>query len=82
MIRLKASRDIDGQLFWVTKTAPVSEASSKHFVIRGDGLFHELTVSLADHPRWHGLITGLRFDPGSFDGVNVTIESIRLKETQ
>ena len=81
VIRLKASRDIDGQLFWVTKTAPVSEASSKHFAVRSDGLFHEITVPLADNPRWHGLITGLRFDPGSLDGVNVAIESIRLKET-
>ena len=79
VIRLKASRDIDGQLFWVTKTAPVNEASSKHFAIRGDGLFHEITVQLADNPRWHGLVTGLRFDPGSLDGVNVAIESIRLK---
>ena len=82
VIRLKASRDIDGQLFWVTKTAPVNEAASKHFAIRGDGQFHDIIVRLADHPRWRGLITGLRFDPGSLDGVDVAIESIRLKGTQ
>ncbi len=82
VIRLKASRDIDGQLFWVTKTTPVSEAASKHFAIRGDGQFHDIIVRLADHPRWRGLITGLRFDPGSLDGVDVVIESIRLRGTQ
>ena len=82
VIRLKASRDIDGQLFWITKTAPVNEASSKHFAIRGDGQFHDIIVRLADNPRWRGLITGLRFDPGSLDGVDVAIESIRLKGTQ
>jgi len=77
-VRVKASRDIDGQLFWRTTNAKESEANSVHFPIRGDGQFHDVRVRLADNRRWRGVITGLRFDPGSVDGVEVAVESIRL----
>jgi hypothetical protein len=79
-LRVKASRDIDGQLFWRTASAKENEASSVHFPIRGDGQFHDVRVRLADNRRWRGIITGLRFDPGSEDGVAVVVESIRLAE--
>lgn len=78
--RIKASRDIHAQLFWRTSSTPESEANSVHFPIRGDNRFHDIRVRLADNRRWRGVITGLRFDPGSEDGVEVAIEFIRLAE--
>lgn len=77
-LRVNAARNLDGQLFWRTTSAKESEASSVRFPIRGDGQFHSIRIRLADHPRWRGIITGLRFDPGSVDGVEVAVESIRL----
>lgn len=79
-LRIKASRPINGQLFWATPTAPVSEANSVRFDIPGDGTFHDVKVRMADNPRWRGLITGLRFDPGWLDNVDCTIEWMRLEE--
>ncbi|MDQ3815417.1 MAG: glycoside hydrolase family 99-like domain-containing protein [Armatimonadota bacterium] len=79
-LRIKASRDIEGQMFWSTITAPVSESSSVRFPIKGNGAFHDIRLRLADNPRWRGIITSLRFDPGSADGVDVAVESIRLEE--
>jgi len=79
-LRIKASRDIAGQLFWRTANAKESDASSVHFPVRGDNQFHDVRVRLADNRRWRGIVTGLRFDPGSEDGVEVAVESIRLAE--
>ncbi len=78
VMKIKASRDVDGQLFWSTTSSPLSEANSVRFAIEGDGKFHEIKVRLADKSRWRGVITGLRFDPGSFDNVEIEIESILL----
>ncbi|MCX6898018.1 MAG: hypothetical protein NT105_04885 [Verrucomicrobia bacterium] len=39
-----------------------------------------MKVRLADNPRWRGVITSLRFDPGSLDGVEVEVETVRLAE--
>ncbi len=80
VLRLKASRDLDGQLFWRTTNTKENEASSVKFPIRGDGEYHEIRVRIADNRHWRGIITGLRFDPGSHDGAEVAIESIRLSE--
>ncbi|MBM3860298.1 MAG: hypothetical protein FJ395_11685 [Verrucomicrobia bacterium] len=77
-LRVKASCDIRGQLFWRTSSTPESEANSVHFPIRGDGQFHDIRVRLAENRRWRGIITGLRFDPGSVNGVEVAVEFIRL----
>lgn len=80
VLRVKANRDIDGQLFWRTASAKENEASSVRFPIRGDGQFHDIRLRLADNTRWRGIIAGLRFDPGSEDGVEVVVESIRLAD--
>ncbi|MCX7887592.1 MAG: glycoside hydrolase family 99-like domain-containing protein [Verrucomicrobiae bacterium] len=79
-MRIKASSDITGQLFWRTLRTRESEASSVKFPVRGDGRFHDIRLRVADNPRWRGLITGLRLDPGTEDGVDVAIEWIRLAE--
>ena len=80
VFRLKANRDMDGQLFWATSSSPQSEANSVHFKVRKSGEIQEVRVRLADNPRWRGAITSLRFDPGSEDGVEVAVDSIRLEE--
>ncbi len=80
VVSLKAARDIDGQLFWGKPGVGMSEATSVHFPIRGDGQFHDVKVNLAGNPRWRGLITSLRFDPGSLDGVEVEVKSISLEK--
>ncbi|MBM3891063.1 MAG: hypothetical protein FJ388_18275, partial [Verrucomicrobia bacterium] len=80
ILRVKAARDIDGQLFWTKPGTGTHEAASVHFPIKGDGQFHDIKVRVAENPRWRGFITGLRFDPGSEDGVDVAVEAIRLSE--
>jgi glycosyl transferase family WbsX len=78
IFRLKASRDLDGQLFWMKPGARPNEAASVHFPIRGDSEFHDIKVRAADSEHWRGIITGLRFDPRNGDGAEVAVESIRL----
>lgn len=78
VFRIKANRDIACQLFWSTSSSPQSEANSAHFTAKASGEFQEVKVRLAANPRWRGIITSLRFDPGSFDGVEVAVESVRL----
>ena len=80
VLSVKANRDIDGQLFWAKPGVGMSEAASVHFPIRGDGKFHDVKVKLAANPRWRGVITSLRFDPGSEDGVEVAVKSIGLEK--
>jgi Glycosyltransferase WbsX len=80
VLNLKASRDVDGQLFWGKPGVGMSEAASVHFPIRGDGKFHDVKVDLSANPRWRGVITSLRFDPGSEDGVEVAVKSITLEK--
>ena len=79
-LSVKANRDIDGQLFWARPGVGMSEAASVHFPIRGDGKFHDVKVKLAANPRWRGVITSLRFDPGNEDGVEVAVKSIGLEK--
>ena len=80
VLSLKASQDIDGQIFWAKPGVGMSEAASVHFPIRGDGKFHDVKVSLAANPRWRGVITSLRFDPGNENGVEVAVKSIALEK--
>jgi len=70
-------RGSQAQLFW-SRGGSSSEAASVHFPLLADGQMHSYTAVLAGHPRWHGPITSLRFDPCDAAGVEVTIESIRL----
>ena len=78
--RIKANRDIDCQLFWASPGISVSEATSVHFPIKGDDTFQDIKVRIADNPRWRSTISSLRFDPGSLDGIEVAVESIRLTD--
>jgi len=62
-IRLTAGRG--GQLFWTTKDSPTTDEAKAVFLpLVPDGQFHTLTVDVGKHPRWTGVITGLRIDPG------------------
>lgn len=65
VFRIKASRNIGCQLPWATSSSPQSEANNMHFPVKASGDFPGIRVRLADNPRWHGIKTSLRFDPGS-----------------
>lgn len=79
VIRLQAAKDLQGQVFWTTRASPSpSETRSRTFPIPG-GAMQEIRVDLGSHPEWRGRINGLRFDPGSEDGVAIRIASIRLE---
>jgi hypothetical protein len=77
-IRMKASRNERGQLFWATTTSAISGQNSVLFDIIGDGAMHEYSVPVGENRRWRGIIKALRFDPGSTPGTKFEIESIRL----
>lgn len=80
-LRLRASQDLEGQVFWKRYGGPaMSEPASMRFRVPGDGAMHEVKLRLADNSRWRGFITELRLDPGSADGIRVAIESLRLEE--
>ena len=66
------------QLFWRTRRWPESEASSARFPVSGDGQWHEYRVPVASHPRWRGVITRLRLDPGTRPEVRVSVDYLRL----
>lgn len=67
------------QLFWRTKRWPESEASSISFPVSVDGQWHDYEVPVKNNPRWTGIVTRLRLDPGNHPGVRVEIQQILLK---
>ena len=70
-------------MFWATASGlPHAESRRCDFDIKGDDAFHDITVKLSVHPRWRGLISNVRLDPGSLDGVNVAIESIGFAKAE
>jgi hypothetical protein len=68
------------QVFWKTSDHPFSGDLSTSFAIEGDGNFRVYEVKLAGHPRYKGVITGLRIDPaGSAEkGASVRVKSVSL----
>lgn len=79
-VRIKAARDLDGQVFWRRHGGAMSEAASLRFPIKGDGAFHDVAIPVGGNVHWRGFVAELRLDPGSVDGAEVAIESIRLEE--
>ncbi len=72
-----APRDV-AQLFWRTSRMAESESTSERFSVHVDGQWHEYRVSLGQNPRWRGVITRLRLDPGTRPNVEVDLDFIRL----
>jgi len=68
-----------GQLFWSTTTAPVSEATSVHFELIGDGEYHDYVLPVGESDRWRRRITSFRFDPCSHAGARICIDEIRME---
>ena len=58
---------------------PEGEASSLRFDVIADGAMRAYRVPVGTSPRWRGDVTRLRLDPGTREGVEVAIESIRLE---
>jgi len=69
-----------GQVFWVREDDPKwSESKSVRFPLPIDGQWHELRVDLTQSPEWKGIITQLRLDPGSGEGIIVELDYVRLE---
>ncbi|HIE52552.1 MAG TPA: hypothetical protein EYP85_12415 [Armatimonadetes bacterium] len=77
-LRIKASADFEGQLFWATNTSPISEGNSLRFPVKGDGQWQEILLPVGRSRRWRGIITQLRLDVGSQRGVQVAVDYLRL----
>jgi len=69
------------QLFWRTSSEPTeSEEASEQTETTGDGQWHDYKFAVGGNAHWKNTITGLRFDPCSFPGVKVSIDSVRLQK--
>lgn len=79
VVRMSCSRDDTAQLFWATATTPQSEENSVRFATVGDRQLRDHRVDLGAIRRWRGVITGLRFDPGSASGTQFAIDCLRLE---
>jgi uncharacterized repeat protein (TIGR01451 family) len=75
-IRMRTSKGRHAQFFWSTETEPISEATSIRFEIRSDGKFHDYVMSVGQHAKWKGIITGLRLDPTDSSGSEIGVKSI------
>lgn len=80
-MRLEASGQVlhdTGQVFWTTRSAAESEATSIRFPVHIDGKWHDYTLNLSENPRWRGVVTRLRLDPCARAGVKVQIVRMEL----
>lgn len=69
-----------GQVFWVREDDQNwSESKSVRFPLPTDGQWHEVKVDLTQSPEWRGVITQLRFDPGSGVGIVLELDFVRLE---
>jgi len=66
------------QLFWRTSRLAESESTSEHFEVEGDGQWHDYRIPVGENPRWRGVITRLRLDPGNQSNVSIDLDSVRL----
>lgn len=77
--RMRADAKGQVQIFWATTLTKMSEKTSAHVDVPGDGQLHDYEVDLAGNPHWRGVITSLRFDPAVKADVNFAIDYIRLR---
>jgi hypothetical protein len=66
------------QLFWRTSRLAESESTSEHFEVQADGQWHDYRIPVGQNPRWRGVITRLRLDPGNQSNVSIDLDSVRL----
>jgi hypothetical protein len=78
LVRMKAERNDQAQLFWATTSSQISAQNSLTFPVIGDGAMHDYRLPVGEHRRWRGIVTGLRLDPGATPGNRFEIDSIRL----
>jgi len=83
VIRLRCSGGTDkanyAQLFWAAEGDAISGAAVVGFTFEDTEEVREYRIPLADHPRWRGRITQLRFDPACEAGLTVAVEDMRLE---
>lgn len=79
-LRVRMASDLDGlaQLFWGTRSIPISEWTSVSFHVTGDGQMREYVVPLATVAAWQGRIRTLRFDPIHGGEANIRIDAIEF----
>ena len=78
VVRLKARQNDQAQLFWATTSSAITGQNSISFKVIGDGQLHEYRLDVGQHRRWRGVVTNLRFDPGSIPGNQFEIDAIGL----
>ena len=81
LIRMKTDQavpDDQGQLFWETATAGISEAASVHFPLIADNQYHDYVLEVGRSDRWRGIIRGFRFDPCGTAGAHIAIDTVKL----
>ncbi len=67
------------QLFWAAEGDAISGAAVVGFVFEDSEQVREYRIPLADHPRWHGKIMQLRFDPCCEVGMTMAVDEMRLE---
>lgn len=83
-VRMRLTRRAEGaavdtaQLFWRMSRLPESESSSVRFAVQADGQWHEYHLPVSRNPRWRGVITSLRLDPGNQPDLDVDLDHVRL----
>jgi hypothetical protein len=79
-VQKRIEESLSAQVFWHSVTEDYAEERSIFFSIIPDGKEHVYLICLASFPSWmwSDLITGLRLDPGTQPGIDITIESIQL----
>ncbi|HSV74614.1 MAG TPA: glycoside hydrolase family 99-like domain-containing protein [Chthonomonadales bacterium] len=67
-----------GQLFWSTVDHELSEGASVTFRVPLDGEWHEHTLDVGSHPRWHGMLHRFRLDPADRADVAIDLDEVVL----
>lgn len=75
---MKADKDNDGQVFFMTATTPWSEKASIHFKVKASPEWQTYQVKCAANPLWTGTISQVRLDPTGPAGIKAEIKSIKL----
>jgi hypothetical protein len=79
-VQKRFEKSLSAQVFWRSGMESFTEERSMVFSFIPDGREHAYLVRLASFPgwMWSDTITGIRLDPGTLPGIDMTIDSIQL----